>query len=292
MTRCQVTLGSVATQELWIRRKSEIAAIRWPQRYAILIRFVGNNGVVDEDGIACEPGSVPAACGVSSRSSFDISRVDMGAVGGDPRRLSSASGSPESSDAIADVSAGKLNRSHELAEICRHHHAALVRFLSVRAGSVENAKEILQEAYAKVLAIERPVTIKQLAGYVWRTAVNLAMDRGRERSRERRFARFTLPLAESQGLSVESTLELQQRLAIVDRAISDLPPRCLQAFVLHVLDGLTFEAVGREMRISARMAQKHLARALQHLRSCLDAADRTGGERRLGDDGLRLSRGS
>lgn len=192
-----------------------------------------------------------------------------------PRRLESALELSDSDEASAAVSARNPDRSHELAEISRNHHAALVRFLSVRAGSAEDAKEVLQEAYAKLLALNHPGTISVLAGYLWRTAVNLARDRRREQARHKRFFRSTQSLLENRDFSAETTVESRQRLAIVERAIGELPPRCLEAFVLHVLNDLTFAQVAREMAISARMAQKHVARALEYLQACLDAADQT-----------------
>jgi RNA polymerase sigma factor (sigma-70 family) len=163
-----------------------------------------------------------------------------------------------------------------LAEVSRNHHAALVRFLTVRTGSVEDAKEIVQEAYAKMLALEQPGTISLLAGYLWRIAVNLAIDRKRHRAVHERFRSSAEPVLEQQALSAESIVEARERLAIVERAIEELPPRCLEAFVLHVLQGKTFDAVGREMVISGRMAKKHVARALEYLQTCLDAANDTG----------------
>lgn len=183
-------------------------------------------------------------------------------------------------DGLEPTTTPNLNRTEALAEVSRNHHAALVRFVSVRTGSVEDAEEIVQEAFAKMLALDRPGTISFLASYVWRVAVNLAIDRRRQRVLQERYTR-ALPQAETRVLSAESTVEARERLAIVERAIGDLPPRCLEAFVLHVLNGLTFDEVGREMKISGRMAQKHLARALEYLQSCLDAADgaRSRGER-------------
>lgn len=181
---------------------------------------------------------------------------------------------PGSPSEIADTTALKPERFEALAEVSRNHHAALVRFLSVRTGSVADAEEIVQEAFAKMLALDRPGTISFLASYVWRVAVNLATDRRRQRMLHERYAR-ALPKVEGRECSAESTVEARQRLTIVERAIGKLPPRCLEAFILHVLNGLTFDEVGREMKISARMAQKHLARALEYLQSCLDSADAT-----------------
>lgn len=201
----------------------------------------------------------------------------MAASDGEPISLESVPELPEPPGVAgdyADISGPQPERFEALAEISRNHYAALVRFLSVRTGSVADAEEIVQEAFAKMLALDRPGTISFLASYVWRVAVNLATDRRRQRVLHERYAR-ALPQVEKRECSAESTVEARQRLAIVERAIGNLPPRCLEAFILHVMNGLTFDEVGREMRISGRMAQKHLARALEYLQSCLDSADGT-----------------
>lgn len=180
---------------------------------------------------------------------------------------------PGSAGDVGNAPALKPEHSQALAEVSRNHQAALVRFLTVRTGSVEDAKEIVQEAFAKMLALDRPGTISLLAGYLWRIAVNLAIDRRRQQAVHEGFRRAALPRAEAQEFSAESIAESRERLAIVERAIGELPPRCLDAFVLHVLKGLKFDEVGREMGISGRMAKKHVARSLEYLQNCLDEAD-------------------
>ncbi len=90
------------------------------------------------------------------------------------------------------ASPASQDRSSALAEIARSHHSALVRFLALRTGSTEDAKEIVQEAYAKLLALDRPGTISFLVGYLWRVAANLAIDRGRQRAARSRLADVAL----------------------------------------------------------------------------------------------------
>lgn len=196
----------------------------------------------------------------------------MAAADGDPRYRGSVPEMPASSGALAETPAQRPDHSQALAEIFRNHKTALVRFLTVRTGSVEDAKEIVQEAFAKMLALDRPGTIGLLAGYLWRTAVNLAIDRKRQQAHHEGFKRAVVSSADNREPSAESTADARERLAIVERAIGNLPARCLEAFVLHVMRGLTFDEVGREMGISARMAKKHVARALEYLQTCLDNA--------------------
>lgn len=164
-------------------------------------------------------------------------------------------------------------RSAALAEIARNHHSALVRFLALRTGSAEDAKEIVQEAYAKVLALDRPDTVSFQVGYLWRIAANLAIDRKRQRMTRARLASVALQPADRCSPSTESVVESRERLAIVQRAIGQLPPRCRQAFVLRIVDGERFARVGEIMGISERMAKVHVARAMEYLQHCLDSAE-------------------
>lgn len=180
-----------------------------------------------------------------------------------------------SSSAMGNEVTPRPDRSRALTEIFDKYNASMVRFLAIRIGSAEDAKEILQEAYAKVLALDRPRTISLLAGYLWRTAFNLAMDRKRERAVRERFNRTAACVAEKGHLSAESTCEARETLAIVDRAIGKLPPRCAEAFVLHVLKGLKQEEVGRAMGISGETVRKHVARSFEYIQCCLDATDAT-----------------
>ena len=181
-----------------------------------------------------------------------------------------------SQTADQDVPLADEIRPRMVADLARNYHKALVRFLVLRVGSKDEATEIAQEAYAKLLALDRPGSISFLAGYLWRTAANLAIDRKRQRAVRERFADIEAQGEEKLAPSAERVADGRQRLAIVERAIGELPPRCLEAFTLRVINGMRFEDVGREMRISDRMAQTYVARALEYLQSCLDAADASG----------------
>ena len=204
----------------------------------------------------------------------------MGATDGCPKRQEPVPELPGSLGAGEHTATSESDRSQALAEIFRNHNAALVRFLAIRIGSTADAQELMQEAYAKVLALDRPGATSLQAGYLWKIALHLAIDRRRERSsRERRMSAARASLQEKREFSAESTCEARERLEIVERAIGELPPRCREAFVLHVLHGLTFQQVGDRMGISWRMAIKHVSRALEYLQTCLDAADVTGSMR-------------
>lgn len=187
----------------------------------------------------------------------------------DRRDDQSSQAKPEAENAVATAQ----DRSAAVAEIARSHHAALVRFLALRTGSAEDAKEIAQEAYAKVLALDRPGAVSFLVGYLWRIAANLAIDRSRQLAARARANDARLRSAEKTSASTERVVESRQRLAVVEKAISELPARCRQAFLLRIVDGQRYAQVGRIMGITDRMAKIHVARAMEYLQHCLDSAE-------------------
>lgn len=193
-----------------------------------------------------------------------------------PLRAETDTGGSSASDAAS--------HSNALAEVARNHHSALLKFLEARTGSKEEAREVAQEAYAKMLSLDRPGTISFLEGYLWKIAGNLATDRRRQRAVRRRLDTVALFETERFERSPEVLVDTDQRIAMLQRAMDELTPRCLEAFILRVLNGLSFDEVGAQMRISARMAKMYVARALEHCQHCLNAAE---GTRRRRDDEKR-----
>lgn len=178
----------------------------------------------------------------------------------------------DASDGLKDATclADRDMRARALAEVAREHHAPLLRFLTQRTGSVEDAKEIAQDAYVKVLAVERDDSIASLASYLWRSALNLMTDHGRRRLVRERFAQVVQAEAEQVAPSTETVVDARQRLELLERAVGKLPPRCVEAFLLRVVQGRPFDEVGHEMGISARMAKVYVARALASLHASLE----------------------
>ena len=167
-----------------------------------------------------------------------------------------------------------------LADLYRDHHRDLLRVLTPRTGSRDAAKEILQEAYAKMLELDRPETAGFLRFYLWRTAQNLATNRRKwEATRARPDLKAKAKarlLSDEYAPSPEELLFEQQSLELLEQAIDKLPPDQFQAFVLRVQHELTFKQIAERMNIGERMAQLHVARALEFCHGYLQRGGATG----------------
>ena len=177
-------------------------------------------------------------------------------------RASFAAASPLAPDSAA--------RAEALTIVARLLQGPLLRYLSRRTGSLEEAKDVLQEAYARVLAVQRTDAIQSLERYVWRSALNIMSDRRRSSRNRERLVQALSAGPEKVAPSAEAVADARERLTVVSGAVNELPLRCQQAFLLRIVRCLPFEDVGREMKVSSRMAKIYVARTLEYLRHRVD----------------------
>ncbi len=163
------------------------------------------------------------------------------------------------------------------------HNAALLRFLASRLGSQQEAKEIAQEAYVRLLSLNTPGAISYLRAFLYKTAANLATDRLRSRHRHERLDE-AYAAAEALNLPVppEEAAATAQEVAHLREALASLPPKCRRAFLLHKFHNFTMMEIARQLQVSDRMVRTYITRALLHCRRALQPAavaeDKQGGE--------------
>lgn len=162
------------------------------------------------------------------------------------------------------------SRASTIARLFREHNESLLKFLAGRLQSQQEAREVAQEAYVKLLNLDRPENISFQRALLFKTAANLAIDRMRHRQRHHR--------AEASGLFEELREEptpeqhtlVEQQVERLERLIAELPPKCRQAFLLYKVQGLEFPEVARRMSLSERMVRDYVVRAVMYCRVGLD----------------------
>jgi RNA polymerase sigma-70 factor (ECF subfamily) len=154
----------------------------------------------------------------------------------------------------------------DIERLFRDHNDALLRFVAVKLGSRQEAREIAQEAYVRMLSLDRREAVSYLRAFLFKTAANLAMDRLRQRARQRSAARTGAEEAPIFELSPERNVEGEQAVQRLGAAIEELPDKCREAFLLYRLDGLSCEEVAARLGLQERMVWRYIARALEYVR--------------------------
>jgi RNA polymerase sigma factor (sigma-70 family) len=183
---------------------------------------------------------------------------------------------PASEAALALGSAapvdGAAGRVAIIERLFREHNEALVRFLRGRLGSRNEALEVAQEAYVRLLSLDQPGAVSFLRAFLFKTAANIAIDR---RRRDQSYDRVTqggqlfAEFAESR--TPERLVAGEQTLRRLSGLIESLPAKCQAAFVMSQIHGLDAATIAARLGITDSMVRKYVVRALLRCREQMDA---------------------
>ncbi len=158
------------------------------------------------------------------------------------------------------------------------HREGLVRFLEKRLGNQLDAADVAQEAYLRLFRSERFEELENPRAFLYRIAANLAVNRNLQEGRVAK-QRQQLALAAQRDpgragrAGPEATLDARELEQQVIGILGELPPDCRRALVLHRFTGRTYREIAVELGVSRSMVEKHLIRALKHLRRRLREFD-------------------
>lgn len=153
------------------------------------------------------------------------------------------------------------------------YYRELLNFCSRTVKDRDAAADVVQESYARVLAIQHAnLPIAEPRALLYQTARHVMVDLHR---RERLRSHDDLgSIAEAEHpvmpahLQPDALLASAQVIAAYVVTIEALPPRCREAFILHVFDGLAHAQIAECMGASVSMVEKHIARGRLACRAC------------------------
>ncbi|MEG0000814.1 MAG: sigma-70 family RNA polymerase sigma factor [Comamonas sp.] len=153
------------------------------------------------------------------------------------------------------------------------YYRELLNFCSRRVKDRDAAAEVVQESYARVLAIQRSeVAIHEPRALLYQTARHVMVDQHRRELLRSHDDLAALAEADHPPAPVhqqpDAAFASSQALEAYAATIEALPPRCREAFVLHVFDGLPQAQIAERMGASISMVEKHIARGRMACRAC------------------------
>ena len=161
-------------------------------------------------------------------------------------------------------------RHSVLAQLFEQHNQRLVGFLQTRLQSEQEAKEVAQESYARLLNLDQPETLSFLRAYLFKTAANLAIDRLRHRTTLRSSQPQLQAFHElKEQPTPEELTSSRQQAALASQYLQELPEACRRAFLLYRVQELSVAEVAAEMGVSERMIRYYVVQAMNHCRGRL-----------------------
>ncbi len=154
------------------------------------------------------------------------------------------------------------NEPREEDEGLKAYRAALRAFVSRRVADPHEVDDLVQEACTRLIARSREQTLEEPRAYLFRIAANLIADRYRRAQPMTTLADDHLPPVRAAQEDYCRVADLQ---AALEAALDELAPKCRMVFILRRFDERSTAEIARELHISPRMVQKHLAHAVTHL---------------------------
>jgi RNA polymerase sigma factor (sigma-70 family) len=154
--------------------------------------------------------------------------------------------------------------------LMRDFNRTLVRMLQSRLGSYEDAREVAQEAYAKLLNLGSDSVVSFHRAYLFRIAQNLATDLLRRRTYTEQSVPDDLGMWPDPGASPERSARAAQVVDRLPALLAELPLNCAEAFRLVRIEQLSFAEAAARLNLTERMVRIHVARALAYCQERLD----------------------
>lgn len=169
-----------------------------------------------------------------------------------------------------------IDRRHQ-ADTLLCHLPLLRRFVSRFFANHQDVEDIAQEAYLRAFQSGRDNPPRSPRAFLLRVARNLALN---ELSRKSRWMTENIEAAgleQRSGNTLEDDLQSQQRLSLFCEAASNLPMQCRKVFLMRKVYGYTQREIARELGISEKTVEKHVATGLLRCSRYLESRERDTG---------------
>jgi RNA polymerase sigma-70 factor (ECF subfamily) len=155
-----------------------------------------------------------------------------------------------------------------LEQLFAEQRAPLLRYLTGLVRSKEDAAEILQESFCRLVRQERTQPDEPVAvGYLFQTATNLARDYFRRRSVRCGDRHVSLDEARevADGTCVETAAMWEQALSAVRSGLREMPSELRQVFVLGRFQGRSNAEIATALAVSTRTVERRMGEAVDYL---------------------------
>lgn len=155
-------------------------------------------------------------------------------------------------------------------QLATDHNDDLVRYISRRVRSVADAREIAQEAYVRLLRLDRKDLIREPRPYLYRIAANVLYEfELKRRADQAGLVRWQSETVMEAVGRIDRDIELLGLHRQMESVLTQLSPKCRAVLILHRRDGMTYQEIADQIGISVSMVKKYLIQGLRHCRKAL-----------------------
>ncbi|MGV6393546.1 RNA polymerase sigma factor [Pseudomonas caspiana] len=174
---------------------------------------------------------------------------------------------PVADDSARDAAKG--GRAHFL-KVFLSQQPQMEALVRRRVGCRATAADLVQDLFVRFW--RRPlVQVEELSTYLLRCAGNIAVDHLRSEGVRNRVSEGLMPDGQHHDVDQpQAALEAGNDLRHIEAALRELPERTRQIFLLNRIHGRKYGEIAKVMGLSQSTVEKHMMRALQACKACLE----------------------
>ncbi|GAA6129790.1 sigma-70 family RNA polymerase sigma factor [Halopseudomonas sabulinigri] len=160
--------------------------------------------------------------------------------------------------------ATETTSSISIATLYSEHHGWLFAWLRRKLGCAEQAADVAQDTFVRVLVRNQAVSNQAPKAFLSTIARGLVIDHWRRSALENAYLQALAQLPEQYYPSAEEQHQTLQTLEQIAALLEGLKARVRTAFLLYQLGGLTHAQIATQLGVSSRTVERHVADALFH----------------------------
>ncbi|MEG0226426.1 MAG: sigma-70 family RNA polymerase sigma factor [Comamonas sp.] len=143
------------------------------------------------------------------------------------------------------------------------YYSELVNFFARSLNDRDAASDLVQEAYARVLALhQRGTQVLDPRALLYRAGKNIAISGFRHREAEARMLRTLALVCDDRAPSVEQHVDARLRLERLLARLGSMPRKRREAFILVRIYGCSYAEAAAHMGVSVDAIDRHVVRAV------------------------------
>lgn len=152
----------------------------------------------------------------------------------------------------------------------RTYGRELRRYLLRRLRNRQDARELAQEVWTRLLRVENPERVLEPLAYIYRAAANVLAEFYMRQKREPVDFDSDAMSQAGENLTNASSDDSFERLATqrqVQRILIKLPQTYRRILLMRLCDGMSYADIGRELKLSPQTTEKYFFRAMSAARA-------------------------
>jgi RNA polymerase sigma-70 factor (ECF subfamily) len=153
----------------------------------------------------------------------------------------------------------------------QYHQPELLAFVSSRLGGIEEAEDIVQDVFLRLLQNTSPIIEGTLHALAYTIARNLITDYYRRKQWAAKYSMQSLDYKQAITADDEAArpLSVHEMTAFLERGLLRVPEKCRELYRMHIYDGMQVSDISQQTGENYKSVEYRLGIARKEIRKYL-----------------------